>query len=282
MLRKAFLLIILTIKALAQVPDTPLLENIRVDSTAPHRYRVGGFGIGVSTMRDNLLSPLRYNGITIGSPSSTWTFKDSGWLIMNRNLYSISIDSSSARRGNLITTLNYGFQKHYLKPTNRYDYLKKFYWGGFFEIMGSLRTSIGNVNNVLSYDVGIGIGPSVMFRNRVKVGKSNIDIFNQFSTVLAGIYFRPQYSWSFPAQDSEKNKLYPNFVMGSVNVHRHFDYRLSVDFYQRETKGMFRKRRTMRKVAYRVSYGWQYREFTEPSVFKRGQHLLQFGPIIKI
>lgn len=281
---KKYFLVILICLSTSVAGQSPLIENVRIDSTASHTYRVGGIGIGVSTMRDALLSPVRYHGFVVGGPQARWEFRHSGWLHQTTTQVAIGADSSSSRSGNLITSTNFSYSHTYLKP-----FLKKattkLYAGPYWEGLANLRTSIGNTNNVLSYDIGLGIGAAVLLRNHVRIGELlEFDLHNQLSSIVVGAYVRPQYNWSLPVINEETDKVYINLFTGFWNVMPNLDYQLSTDFYLTEyaQKLSLRKRKPTRKVAYRLTYHWQYRSFLSESAFKRGQTMLQFGPIIKL
>lgn len=276
-----FLLILFFLSAQAQ---TALLESIRIDSTAPHTYQLHGFGIGVSTMRDALLSPVRYQGFCIGVPHAKWQFRSTGWLHQKVTQTLVGTDTSSAKSGNMITSLYFSYQHYYLKSIWGKIAASQLYVGPYWETMGNLRTSLGNTNNVLSYDAGLGVGASVLLKNRFRLGKSDFEILNQISSVFLGAYIRPQYNWSLPVIDQDNEKVYVNIVAGSWKIHPNLDYRLSFDFLNNEYRHRlhYKKRTLIQKTAYRFSYIWQYRGFNTRSPYQRGQSMLMFGPIIKL
>lgn len=269
---------------LTATAQTPLLETKEFSEEVDVAYKVGGLGLGFSTMRDALLSPVLYRGIVLGAPTSYWKFKPSGWLRINSFQNGLSIDSSTAKSGKFITTLDLAFRQTYLKPLRTTRSNWQLYGGPVWEGLGNLRTSIGNVNNVLSYDVGLGIGGSLLLTNKLKIGNSELQLHNQVSTILLGAYIRPQYNWSLPIVDNENEEIIVNTMAGSWNVHRNWDYRFSADFYNNKYQNRFsrKKRKLIKQVAYRASLIWQYREFTGPSRFQRGQTLFQIGPIVKL
>lgn len=266
------------------VAQTPLLENITVEPKPNLTYKIGGLGVGVATMRDALLSPVLYKGIVFGAPTTRWQFRQSGWLRINSFQNSVGIDTSTTKSGKTITTLNFAFRQTYLKPLRPENNKWMIYAGPFWEGLGNLRTSLGNVNNVLSYDVGVGIGGSVLLRNNFSIGDTQFQIYNQISTVLLGAYIRPQFSWSLPVVNEEEDKLLVNAIIGSWNINRNWDYRLSVDYHSARYKNRFsrKKRKLTELLAYRASLIWQYQAFTTPSRFQRGQTLIQFGPIVRL
>lgn len=278
------LLLLLFLVSCQVYAQTPLLENVEHDQDANVTYRVGGIGFGVSTMRDALLSPVLYRGFVIGAPTTKWQFRPSGWLRINSFENTLGIDASTAQSGKMITGFNFAFRQAFLKPLRPANGGFQLYAGPLWEGLGNLRTSIGNVNNVLSYDIGLGVGGSVLLRNNLTIGRTQLQVFNQISSILLGGYIRPQYGSSLPVVDEEKEKILLNTTAGSWNIHPNWDYRFSVDFYSNKYKNRFsrKNRKLLRQVAYRASVIWQYREFTETSKFQRGQTLFQIGPIVKL
>jgi hypothetical protein len=257
----------------------PLFENqIQVkDSskkTFPH-YRIWSVGLGGQTMRDPLLSTLRYNGTSFGTQVITLKFRPKFLTISTLsghfNLLSSEATGASIWEGGG----SYAFNM--LKKLPKISAKRTLIFaGGFAEGSYNLRFARSNINNLYAYDGVLAIGVSGLVQHKFRVFRRDFMLTNQVSMPIFSVLSRPPFAWSYPYFLSENGKFTDALQIGSWNRYFKFANKLSLDFYTKSNK-KYQKVRT----AWRFSYQYEYFSIPKPNFVQSGTDWFTIGRIRK-
>jgi len=248
---------------------SPLLTSVRTDTTLFPRYRFTTIGIGSATLRDPLLSPLRYQGTAVNLEISHHKYRPR-FLTQGSFSYNQTTYLNDFTKSNLLE-IGLSYKYAMLKQTNFAWLNSKLWLGGYGETIINLRVAGGNVNNVLAYDGLLSFGVTGLvtkqfnFLNRVFV------LTNQSSLPLYSFVVRPPYAWSFIYKDS----FTP--TNGFWNVYFNFQNRFMLDFYG----NVYHKRKKIGKDAWRVTLFYSYTKIPQLNNVVSSSSLIMFGRIVK-
>ncbi|MBC8111211.1 MAG: hypothetical protein H7Y04_09155 [Verrucomicrobia bacterium] len=259
--------------------NNPLFENsIQVkDSskkTFPH-YRIWSVGLGGQTLRDPLISTLRYNGTSLGTQVTTLKFRPKfltvSTLSGHFNLLSSEATGASIWEGGGI--YNFTMLKKLPKTSTKRTTL---FMGGFAEGSYNLRFARSNINNLYAYDGVLAIGVSGLVQHTFRIFRRDFMLANHVSIPVFSVLSRPPFAWSYPYFLGENGKISEAFQVGSWNRYFKFANKLSLDFYTKSNK----KHQKVR-TAWRFSYQYEYFSIPKPNFVQSGTDWFTIGRIRK-
>ncbi len=255
---------------------TPLLEKIEVDPThteAYADYRLRTVEFGSIMLRDAFVSPLRLvgSGFKIGYNRLHYTpqaLKESSTGMFA----GIAIDP--AAEFNLML-LNFSGQYSWQFPV-----LEKKGWQGYVgpwaQGFGNMRFALQNVNNVLGYDAGLDLGVTGRLAYKFKPGRREFILTQQLSVPLASGFVRPLYTFTGPILGETDSEV-SVFQFGTLNRRFGWIYKASLDLYRNRK----RKKQVIERVPYRISYTFQYDQFSQSNALQSAIQTITFSRILK-
>lgn len=254
--------------------QTPLLEKIELDknyATLHSNYRTQTLEIGVLTLRDAFVSPLRLEGSGLKyssdhfryTPEALKQFHTSGFAGLAIN------DTGDFNLMLLNFSIQYSWQFPILKKEGW-----TFYAGPWAQGFGNIRLALQNVNNVIGYDAGLDLGPTGRAEFKFKPGRKEFMLTQQLSVPLLSAFVRPLYTFTGPII-GETDREVSIFQVGTLNRRFGWIYKASLDFYHTRRQ----RRQVLAKIPYRIAYTFQYDQFSKPNP---GQSVIQTITISKI
>lgn len=254
--------------------QTPLLEKIELDATHAAQYveyRIRGFELGVVTLRDAFVSPLLLEGTGFKISSEQLRFTPQALKHFNFGTFT-GLTINQTGDFNLML-LNFSGQYSWQFPLWEKSGWK-FYAGPWAQGFGNLRFALQNVNNVLGYDAGLDLGPTGRAEFKFKPARKEFMLTQQLSVPLVSAFVRPLYTFTGPIIGDTDSEV-SIFQVGTLNRRFGWVYKASLDLYRTRKH----KRKPVTKIPYRISYTFQYDQFSKPNP---AQSVLQSITLSKI
>jgi uncharacterized protein YjhX (UPF0386 family) len=257
--------------------QTPLLEKQNLDEgylAAYADYRLRAFEVGSITLRDAYVSPLRLEGVGFGFSSDQLRYTPQALKQYSTRIFSgVVIDQAEDFS---LSALNFAAQYSWQFPFLEKPSGWKAYAGPWAQGYGNLRIALQNVNNVLGYDAGLELGATGRLEYKFKPGRREFILTQQLSVPLFGAFIRPLYTFTGPIlgeTDSEVSIL----QVGTLNRRFGWMYKASLDLYRKRKH----KRKTVELIPYRISYTFQYDQYSQPNRFQSVVHSIGLARILK-
>ena len=272
-----FFLVFISVKGQYLINSTqssPLLQDIRTDTTFFPRYRIVNVGLGSQTLRDPLLSTLRYKGKLINCSINTIKFRTKFLTISSLSMHINMLGNKST--GAKIYEIGGSYSFTMLKNIKNISNEKwQFYVGASTEAMFNFRLALSNVNNMFAYDASISVGASGLIQRNFKLFHRNFSISNQINVPFYNIISRPQYSWSYPLYAEEGGKIKDDIQTGSFGKFFKIQNKLTLDFQL----GMRHHHKSIGKSAWRFTYQYEYYNISQLNRVQSGTVLFMIGRI---
>ena len=219
-----------------------LVNGQNVDSVS-YTFRLNG--LGTISQKISFLSPIKYTGV---NTSYDWgRFRQINNKFLTKNLYfnfaltfngndqNTNIENPEERPIPLgIYSFNYGylFNKRY---SILHNHLPKkaplISLGWSYWLDAGLDIKPFNVNNPFYYNLNNMAGLSLGLKKRVNIKKVQLDISNEFTLPLFGIYAATRYSSSLPYSTIvDDTSFWDAFQIGSFQTNFQFRNNLNLDF----------------------------------------------------
>lgn len=224
-------------------------DTLNSDSVS---YRYGLIGIGPISQKITFLSPVKYSGLTFNREIGSYKLKNkkitSSFLYSNIG-YSSNHTSGTNENEPLalsllsadpIILINYGylFNRRYRVNENKLPKnfpLFSIGWSYWMDYGSDIKYK--NVNNILYYNFSNMAGISVGLQKRIKTKKMQLDISNEFTSPLFGIYSASEFGLPVPYTVlSEDAKIWKHLDVGSFETNFQFKNNLNFDFKIRSKK----------------------------------------------
>jgi hypothetical protein len=255
-----------------QYSTTPIMSDLKIDTPSFPRYRILQAGISLQTLRDPLLTLLRYQGSGYSLQLSTLKFKP---RLVGISQFRFQLNTLGNKvNGALIlqtgTAYSYGLYKRIPLGSGH-----RFYAGGYAEGLFNLRIALNNVNNILSYETGVLLGASGLWQKPFRLFKRAFMLSDQLNVPLFALFSRPPYAWSYPTFLEETGKFSDALQASSFNKWLQLRNALNLDFYQ----NIRHKKKLIQKKAWRISYYWEYLRIADVNKVQSGFQQLTIGRI---
>ncbi len=281
LLRSALWLPFIPLAAWAQTDSShtvrpPALEDIRYDTINRSRYRIRGTAIGALTLKDQFLSPLKYSGMYLSMDRTA--YRQLPGKLRKTRLITHSTGLSNGLNDNSLLQTGFEYNYAWFFPVGRVNAGKtSFYAGAMATGLFNLKIHLGNVNNVLSYDVAVSLGPVGMAQRRFRLFRRTFMLTEELSLPVVSVMARPPYAWPLPYFSEEGGRFTDALQVGSWNRFMRIQNQVSLDFYLKQKK----RRKLVGLNAYRLTYQWNYQQMNRPNKLQTGMHSLFLGRIIK-
>jgi hypothetical protein len=239
-------------------------------------FRVRPTGLAISSMRDRALSPLLYTGLGIGWGHNTYKFKPR--TLVHRQWQFNSTTFTNEQSESLLAQLGVEYQHALHYPIALANDNIKLYVGGFAGGLFNLKTHPENVNNVLSYELAVLVGPSAMIQFPLTVFGKQFVLSDELRLPLLSLLGNTPYAWSLPTTFEEGGHLSDAFTVGSWGKLFRVSNQVNVDFHC----NVRRRRKVVKRRAYRVSYRWELVSVAQPNLYQSGTHTLSIARIIAL
>lgn len=255
---------------------TPLLEKIEVDpayAEAYADYRLRSVEFGSIVLRDAFVSPLRLVGSGFKIGYNRLYYTPQALKEYSTGMFAgVAIDP--AAEFNLLL-LNFSGQYSWQFPV-----LEKKGWqahvGPWAQGFGNTRFAVQNVNNVLGYDAGLDLGVTGRLAYKFKPGRREFILTQQLSVPLMSGFIRPLYTFTAPII-GETDSDVSIFQVGTLNRRFGWMYKASLDLYRNRK----RKKQVIERIPYRISYTFQYDQFSKPNPLQSAIQTITFSRILK-
>ena len=255
---------------------TPLLEKIEVDpayAEAYADYRLRTVEFGSIVLRDAFVSPLRLVGSGFKIGYNRLYYTPQALKEYSTGMFAgVAIDP--AAEFNLLL-LNFSGQYSWQFPV-----LEKKGWQGYVgpwaQGFGNTRFALQNVNNVLGYDAGLDLGVTGRLAYKFKPGRREFILTQQLSLPLVSGFVRPLYTFTAPII-GETDSDVSIFQVGTLNRRFGWMYKASLDLYRNRK----RKKQVIERIPYRISYTFQYDQFSKPNPLQSAIQTITFSRILK-
>lgn len=239
-------------------------------------FRVRPWGLAVSTMRDKALSPLLYTGSGVSWGINTYKFKPRTFV--HRRWQFNSLSFTNLRSESVLAQLGVEYQHALHYPIALSNEKVKLYAGGFVGGLFNMKVHPENVNNVLSYELAVLLGPSGMVQFPVTVFGKRFVLSDELRFPIISLLGNTPYAWSVPTAFEEEGKLSDAFTVGSWGKLFRVTNQVNVDFH----RNMRRRRKVVKRIAYRIAYRWELVSVAQPNLYQSGTHTLSIARIIAL
>ena len=277
-MKKQFLLllalVLLGLPGLAQMQESTGAEEPEV---LP-KYRIRSTVVGVPTMRDRFLSPLKFSGILFGRNIGTIRYYPKG--IRQHNFLSVNGLMLNGVNQAMVPFLNLGFDYTYHhRLLKSQDQRLKLYGGGGLNSMFALKFHNGNVNNVLAYDIALALDVSGLASYSFTLFRRQFVLTEQLSLPVGGLVARPNYIWATPYfLWEDEGRLGEAVEASSWGNFGRIQNKLSLDYQTtRRRKGV-----AVGTNYWRLTYVWDYYQMNRPNQVKAAQQTFMLGRVIGI
>ncbi len=242
-------------------------------TTPAKHYRIRSSGAGIITIKDRFLSPLLYQGITLGS--ATDHIRQSSYRLQH---FRYLVQTSFLINGvndNLMPALQAGIEYgQHFRLAILTDAGIHVYAGGLINSTLLFKACTGNINNVVSYDGMAALHASGMLQYKFVFLKIPFELFYQADVPLAGILLRPEYSWPvpYPVWEAEGGQS-QSLQFASWHNYRRIRTRTSLDF----NLTLFK-----RTSHWRTGYAWDYSRTDRLNPSQFGSHIFTLGRIFTL
>ncbi len=273
-----YLLVVAPLTAFAQ--NALVLEDTVVSQELYERfprYRLSQVGLSINTLRDEALSPLRYQGSGFVANYQYWKYKGDRRLVQNNVGFDITAYANTINN-NSISAIEFSYQHTPLYPVALKASASRLYIGWFIRPMFNIKALPDNTNNAVSYEFITSLGASGLFQHRFTLFHAPVIFSEQLSFSLLSLALRPQYAWPVPVVAEEEGRLGADLQLGSWNRHFSVTNQVSLNFYTNKK----RKRRVMKKVSHQLSYSWNFYTMHRPVLLQDASHALTYSRVLKI
>jgi hypothetical protein len=239
-------------------------------------FRVRPWGLAFSTMRDQALSPLLYAGSGIVWGSNTYKFKPRTFV--HRQWQFNSLSYTNLQSESLLAQLGIEYQHALHYPIALANDNVKLYAGGFAGGLFNLKVHPENVNNVLSYELAVLLGPSGMVQFPLTVFGKRFVLSDELRFPLMSLLGNTPYAWPLPTAFEEGGTVGDAFRVGSWGKFFRVSNQVNVDFH----RNVRRRRKVVKRLAYRVGYRWELVSVAEPNLYQSGTHTISIARIITL
>ena len=223
-------------------------------------FKVKQWGLSLSTMRDEALSPLLYGGLGFFWTSHTYKFKPKVMVHPQWGINSMSFTNAQSESLLSQTTFEYVHARH--QPIALANENVKLYVGGYASGLFNLKLHPENVNNVLSYELVASVGPSGMVQFPLTLFGKHLVLSDELRFPLLSLLGNTPYAWPLPTTFDEEGPLGDAFAVGSWGRLFRLTNAVNVDFHRR----VRRRKKTVKRVAYRLSYRWEFVSVAQPNL----------------
>lgn len=256
--------------------NTPLFEKINVDpgyGSAYADYRINTIEFGAFSLRDAYVSPLRLDGIGIKASSSLLHYTPIALKELNGSFFAgTAFDNSEDFN---LSVLNFAVNYSWQFPIWQRKAWRG-YVGPWLQGYGNFRLALQNVNNVIGYDAGGELGPKGRLEYQFKAGRKEYMLSQELSVPLVGTFVRPLYTFTGPIV-GETDQEVSVVQIGTLNRRFGWVYKASLDFYRNRKK----KKQVVAKIPYRISYSFQYDQYSKPNPAQSAIQTITISKIIK-
>lgn len=251
------------------------------------RYRLSQTGISINTLRDEALSPLRYQGIGLVGIIQYWKYKGDQRPASRRPAFrrlvqnTLNFNASSytnAVNDNVIASFVFSYQHASLYPIGLQQKSMRLYVGGLVKPLLNIKTLPTNVNNAISYELITSLGASGLFQYTFELFHKPFILSEQLSFPLLSLGLRPQYAWPSPTAVEEEGSLISDLQLGSWNRYFGITNQISLNFYTNKKI----KRRVVKKVSHQLSYAWNFYAMRHPVLLQNASHTITYSRVLKI
>ncbi len=240
-----------------------LVKGQDLDSIS-YRYRASG--LGTLSQKITFLSPIKYSGI---STNLDWgRFNQMNKKITTRTSYFNITSTLNQKDRNsevenpeerpippTISSFNYGkiFNRRYeLFEKNSQKKMPSISLGWTYWLDAGLDIKFFNVNNLFYYNLNNMAGLSLGLEKRIHLKKIQLDISNEFTLPVLGVYTGTRYSSSLPYSTLiDDTNFWDAFRVGSFETNFQFRNNLNFDF-------TFIRKKTGVKHTLGIQYGINY------------------------
>ncbi len=239
-------------------------------------FKVRPFGLTVGTMRDRALSPLLYTGFGISWANNTYKFKPR--TLVHRQWQFNSLSFTNLQSESLLAQFGVEYQHalHYPITTANQDV--KLYAGGFVGGLFNAKVHPENVNNVFSYELAVLLGPSAVIQFPLTLFGKRFVLSDELRFPLMSLLGNTPYAWPLPTTFEEEGTIGDAFTVGSWGKLFRIANQVNVDFH----RGIKRQGMVVKRLAYRVSYRWEFVSVAQPNLYQSGTHTLSIARIIAL
>ncbi len=222
------------------------------------RYQSKLWGLGFGQQKISFLSHVSFRNLVFASTSSKYL--QTAGMVKTRTHYSnLSIGSSNISDEKDLSSMMFSFNYTYILH-KRYKVFRKQLpenfptlsvgWAYCFDTGIDLK--IENTNNSTYYHLNNWAGLSLGIEKKVMINTMQVDLFNEFSIPVVGVYSGSEYSSSLPYFVHEKNaNILQAFDIGSFETNFQLQNDFNIDFKIKPKRK--RKARTLR-FQYSIDY----------------------------
>ena len=256
--------------------EAQLLSGYRTDTAAFPRYHIHSLGIGQQTLRDPLLSALRYSGASVAARFNTLKFKPK---FLTNSLLALHVNLLGNRsNGATIAQAGGSYSYSMLKKVKAVGGKKRSLYAGLqAEALFNYRLAINNTNNVFSYEGVVSLGATGLFQQGFRLLGREFILSDQLDVPLLSVVARPPYAWSYPAFLEETGRFSDGLKAGSWNQFFKVNNQVMLDFYT----NVKHRHKNLGKRAWRLTYTWEYFAIPQLNKVQSGTSRLYFGKIIR-
>lgn len=239
-------------------------------------FRVRPWGLAISSMRDRALSPLLYTGSGLSWSINTYKFKPRTFV--HRQWQFNSLSFTNAQSESLLGQFGIEYQHALHYPIGVKNKNVKLYAGGFVGGLFNAKAHPENVNNVFSYELAVLLGPSAMAQFPLTVFGKQFVLSDELRFPLMSLLGNTPYAWPIPTTFEEEGTIGDAFTVGSWGKLFRVSNQVNVDFH----RGIKRQGMVVKRIAYRISYRWEFVSVAQPNLYQSGTHTLSFARIIAL
>ena len=256
--------------------NTPLFEKINVDpvyGSAYADYRINTIELASFALRDAYVSPLRLDGVGVKASFCQLLYTPIALKELNSSfLAGTAFDRAQDFNLSVLNfAVNYSWQFPVWQQKSWRGYV-----GPWLQGYGNFRLALQNVNNVIGYDAGLELGPKGRLEYKFKPGRKEYLLTQELSVPLVGTFVRPLYTFTGPIV-GETDQEVSVMQIGTLNRRFGWVYKASLDFYRNRKK----KKQVVAKIPYRISYSFQYDQYSKPNPAQSAIQTITISKIIK-
>lgn len=255
--------------------DTPLFEKQAPDSLRPPTYTIRSLSTGLTSLRDQFLSPLLYQGMNLGTLTNHFIYKPDR-LIQRSNHKSVAFMTNEVTESTF-ASLDFGFRYGQFFPIQKLQGPDtRVYAGGFADLSLNANVLPSNQNNPFSYALPLSLGASALVEHKFFWLKRHLMFSGQLSLPLLSVLSRTPYAWVVPNINEGGYRFGEVVQLGTLNRYFHLENRISLDFYLPSAPRIYKE-----LDPYRLSYHWTFRQFSQPNQLQIAHHMITLGKIIR-
>ncbi|WP_353485124.1 hypothetical protein [Haliscomenobacter sp.] len=256
--------------------NTPLFEKINVDpvyGSAYANYRINTIELASFALRDAYVSPLRLDGVGVKASFCQLLYTPIALKELNSSfLAGTAFDGAQDFNLSVLNfAVNYSWQFPVWQQKSWRGYV-----GPWLQGYGNFRLALQNVNNVIGYDAGFELGPKGRLEYKFKPGRKEYTLTQELSVPVLGTFVRPLYTFTGPIV-GETDQEVSVLQTGTLNRRFGWVYKASLDFYRNRKK----KKQVVAKIPYRISYSFQYDQYSKPNPAQFAIQTITISKIIK-